>query len=135
MGAPLRPRSGVGVVTTAGLAIAAAGATATGFDQTITGAVLLSCGAAVTTTTIPAAAAAEHREERVGAIALAGMTRDAGAALGPLVALALFDAAGAAGAYGMAALLLGACSLLPLRDAAQARTPADSVRRKMQQRP
>ncbi|MFL6247148.1 MAG: MFS transporter [Thermoanaerobaculia bacterium] len=109
-------RYGAGVVTAAGFAIAAVGATAIGFDQAIAGAVLLSCGAAVTTTTIPAAAAAGRREERVGAIALNGMTRDAGAALGPLVALALFHAAGAAGTYGMTALLLSACSLLPLRE-------------------
>lgn len=111
-------RFGARIVTSTGLAIAAMGAAAIGIDRTIAGAVLLGCGAALTATTIPAAAAAGLDEGRVAAIALAGMTRDAGAALGPLAALAWFDAAGAAGTYGMAALLLGACSLLPLRDAA-----------------
>jgi MFS family permease len=124
IGGHVAGRFGAGVVMTTGLAAAALGAAAIAIDRPIAGAVLLSCGAALTTTTIPAVAAAEHRDERVGAIALVAMTRDVGAALGPLVALALFDAAGAAGTYGMAALLLGACSLLPLRAAGRSRVKA-----------
>ncbi len=120
-------RFGASVVTTAGLAIAAIGAAAIGFDRVIVGAVVLSCGAALTATTIPAAAAVGHPEERVGALARVGMTRDAGAAIGPLLALAVFDEAGAAATYWMAALLLGAAGLLPLREAVRCRTASAEV--------
>lgn len=112
-------RAGASVITGLGLIIGAVGAASIGFDRVIIGSLLLSCGAALTTTGVPAAAAAGHREERLGALALVGMTRDAGAAIGPLLALALFDAAGAAATYWTAALLLGASGLLPLREAAR----------------
>ena len=103
---------GARAVTTAGLAVAAVGAVGIGAGQTIIGAVLLSCGAAVTTTTIPAATAATHGKGRVGALAFVGMSRDAGAALGPLVALASFDVTEPAVTYWTAALLLGTCATI-----------------------
>ncbi len=121
-------RFGVGVVTTAGLAIAAVGAVGIGLDQAIVGAVLLSCGAALTTTTIPAAAAIGRGEERVRSLALVGMSRDAGAALGPLLALGLFDVVGAPVTYWMAALLLSGCAVMPIVPMMRSAT-YDEVRR------
>ena len=115
VGGDASDRFGGRSVTAAGMTIAAVGAFCLGSDHVIAGAVLLSCGAAVTTTTIPASAATGRIEERVGALARVGMARDAGAATGPLLALALFDGAGATATYWTAGLLLTACGLLPLR--------------------
>lgn len=101
-------RFGGGVATIAGFTIAATGAFLIACDSIIAGAVLLCCGAAVTATTIPMSAASWDRAERVQALARLGMARDAGAAAGPLVALAVFDAVGGTGVYVTAGALLAA---------------------------
>lgn len=75
------------------------------------GAILISCGAALTTTAIPIAVAARDAEERVAAFARNAMARVAGAAAGPLVALVLFDAAGGAVSYSVAGVLLFAIAI------------------------
>ena len=92
-------RFGERTVTAAGFGIVAIGACTIGFGGATAGALLLGCGAAVTTTTIPLAAASRDPEGRVAALARSAMARDAGAAAGPLAALAFFDAAGAAVVY------------------------------------
>jgi MFS transporter, DHA1 family, inner membrane transport protein len=99
-------RFGERIVTAAGFAIAAIGALVIGCGGVIAGALLISCGAAVMTTTIPIAAAGRDPERRVAALARTAMARDAGAAAGPLAALALFDAAGAAVVYAVAGTVL-----------------------------
>jgi MFS transporter, DHA1 family, inner membrane transport protein len=99
-------RFGERTVTAAGFAIVALGAFIIAFGGVIAGALLLGCGAAVTTTTIPIAAAIRDPEERVAALARTAMARDAGAAAGPLAALAFFDAAGAAAVYAVAGTVL-----------------------------
>lgn len=107
-------RLGGRTVSAAGFAIAALGALAIGFGAAIAGALVISCGAAVTTTTIPIAAAGRDPAQRVAALARTGMARDAGAAAGPLAALAalaLFDAAGAAVVYSVAGMLLAAIAI------------------------
>ena len=101
-------RFGERVVTAAGFAILAVGALMIGLDGVIAGAVLMSCGAAVTATTIPIAAATRDREQRTSALARSAMMRDAGAAAGSLAALALFDAAGALVIYTTAGMLAAA---------------------------
>jgi len=83
-------RFGGGITSAAGFAIAAAGAFLIAFEAVIAGAVLVGCGAAVTTTSIPASTATLSGDGRVHALARLGMARDAGAAAGPLAALALF---------------------------------------------
>lgn len=99
-------RFGARTVTLTGVAIAAAGAIVIASDAVLAGAIVLSCGAAVTTTSIPLAAGAEGRE-RVGALARLAMARDAGAAAGPLVAIPLFEVVGGSVLYlGAAAMLL-----------------------------
>ncbi len=105
-------RFGGGVATIAGFTVAATGAFFIACDSTIAGAVLLCCGAAVTSTTIPVSAARHAGLERVQALARLGIARDAGAAAGPLVALAVFDVAGAVGVYAAAGALLVA---IPVR--------------------
>lgn len=104
-------RLGERSVTAAGFAIAAAGTLAIAFGGVIAGALLISCGSAITATTIPIAAAGRDPERRVAVFARAGMARDAGAAAGPLAALALFDAAGAAVVYSVAGMLLVAAAI------------------------
>lgn len=111
LGGHAADRFGARSVTAAGFAIAAAGAFLIGFDSALAGAVLLSCGAAVATTSIPVSVAAQDAEERVRALARAGMARDAGAAAGPLLALLLFDAIGAAAIYAVAGALLVAIAM------------------------
>jgi hypothetical protein len=101
-------RFGGRAVTAAGFGVAALGALTIAFDGAIAGAVLLSCGAAVTATAIPVSIATRPAGERVAALARSAMARDAGAAAGPLVALAVFDVAGAAALYGVAGLVLAA---------------------------
>ncbi len=86
-------------VTAAGLAIIAIGTSFIASEQVILGALLLSCGAAITMTSIPIAVATRDSGDRVGALARAAMARDAGAAAGPLLALPLFDATGPAVLY------------------------------------
>lgn len=85
-------RFGADVVTTAGFAIAAAGAVSIASGGVIAGAILISCGAAITTASIPLVVATRHSDDRLAALARAGMARDAGAAAGPLAGLALFGA-------------------------------------------
>jgi MFS transporter, DHA1 family, inner membrane transport protein len=104
-------RLGGRIVTAAGFVIAAVGAFFIACDDTVIGAVLLSCGAAVTTTSIPVSVAARDAERRVSALAHVGMARDAGAAAGPLVAFMLFTSVGAAGTYSAAGVLLALIGL------------------------
>lgn len=104
-------RFGERVVTAAGFAIAAMGALMIASGGTIVGALLIGCGAAVTTTAIPIAAAVRDPEQRVAALARTGMFRDAGAVAGPLAALALFEAVGAATVYSVAGLVLVAVAI------------------------
>jgi MFS family permease len=118
LGGHAADRFGGGIVTAAGLAVSAIGAFAIACDGVIAGAVLLSCGAAVTATSLPVAAAAQNVDERVHALARLGFARDAGAAAGPLVALALFDAAGAVAIYAASGVLL---AVLAVQSSAPAR--------------
>ncbi|HEX6086549.1 MAG TPA: hypothetical protein VF266_18615 [Thermoanaerobaculia bacterium] len=104
-------RFGERTVTATGFAIAALGALIIGFGGVTAGALVLSCGAAVTTTTLPIAAAGRDAGQRVAALARTGMARDAGAAAGPLAALALFEAAGAGVVYSVAGTLLAAIAI------------------------
>jgi MFS family permease len=104
-------RFGERMVTASGLAIAALGALITPFGGAIAGALLIGCGAAVTTTTIPIAAAVRDREQRVTALARTAMARDAGAAAGPLAALACFGSLGANVVYSAAGVLLLAIAI------------------------
>lgn len=106
LGGHAADRFGGSAVTAAGFAAGAIGALCIGFDHVVAGAVLLSCGAAVTTTSIPVSVATQNGEERVSAFARVAMARDAGAAAGPLAALLLFDAAGAAVLYCAAGVLM-----------------------------
>lgn len=123
MGGEAADRFGAAIVTATGLAISASGAFLIAFEHVIAGGVLLSCGAALTTTSIPVSMTAGHATERVHGLARTGMARDAGAAAGPLVALGLFDAIGAAVMYATAGALLAALAVrlawsgLPLRAA------------------
>ena len=110
LGGRASDRFGGVTVTAAGFLTAAAGAFFIGSDRVILGALILSCGAAVTTTSLPAAVASGDLGERIRALARLGMARDAGAAAGPLVALLLFDAVGAATIYVSAGALLLLCS-------------------------
>jgi MFS transporter, DHA1 family, inner membrane transport protein len=105
-------RFGGGIVTASGFAMAASGAFLIAFDHVIAGGVLLSCGGAVTATTIPVSVATRDAMDRVTGFARIGMARDAGAAAGPLVALALFDAAGASVLYWVAGALLATIAAL-----------------------
>ena len=111
LGGHAADRFGGSAVTAAGFAAGALGALCIGFDNLLTGAVLLSCGAAMTTTSIPVSVATQNREERVSAFARVAMARDAGAAAGPLVALLLFDAAGAAVLYCAAGVLMAVTAI------------------------
>lgn len=99
-------RFGGRVATVTGFAIAAAGALLIASGAIIAGAILLGCGAAVTTTSIPLSAATREADQRIHTLARLGMARDLGAAAGPLVALALFDLAGATPLYSGAAVML-----------------------------
>ena len=99
------------IVAAAGFGIVAAGALTIAVDGVIAGAVLISCGAAVSATGIPASIAACDADERVGAFARAAMARDAGAAAGPLAALLYFDAAGPALIYSASGVLLAATAM------------------------
>ena len=110
-------RFGERVVTAAGFAILGGGSMAIGLDGVVVGAVLVSCGAAVTATTIPIAAATGERDRRASALARSAMMRDAGAAAGSLAALALFDAAGALVIYSAASMLAAAAGAHLLADA------------------
>lgn len=107
-------RFGADAVTAAGLGIAAIGALTVALDGVIGGAVLLSCGAALTTTSIPVSTAAHDARARVHALAGIGMARDLGAAAGPLIALPLFALAGATAMYAAAGGLLALISI-PMR--------------------
>jgi MFS family permease len=104
-------RFGGRIVAAVGFGIAAAGALLIAFDVVIAGAILISCGAATTTTAIPVSIAARDREERVGAFARSAMARDVGAAAGPLVALASFDAAGASAVFSVAGTMLAVIAI------------------------
>lgn len=104
-------RFGGRLVAAAGFGIAAAGALMIAVDAVIAGAILISCGAAMTATAIPVSVATRGAEERVIAFARNAMARDAGAAAGPLVALALFDATGGIVIYAVAGLLLAAIAI------------------------
>ncbi len=99
-------RFGERTVTALGFAITAIGAWIIGFGGAIAGALLISCGAAVTTTAIQIAVAGRDPEQRVVALARTAMARDAGAAAGPLAALAFFDAASAVTVYAVAGTVL-----------------------------
>jgi MFS transporter, DHA1 family, inner membrane transport protein len=104
-------RFGGDIVTAAGFIISAVGTLCIACGGVVGGAILVSCGAAVTTTSIPISVAAHHARARVAALAGVGMARDAGAAGGPLVALVLFDFAGATVLYSVAAALMAAIGL------------------------
>lgn len=104
-------RFGERIVTATGFAISAAGALMIALDGVIAGALLIGCGGAVTATAIPIAAADRDPDARLAALARSGMARDAGAAAGPLVALAFFDAAGAGAVYSAGGVLLAAVTI------------------------
>lgn len=106
LGGRAADRFGGGVATIAGFTIAATGAFSIALEHVVAGAVLLCCGAAVTATTIPIFVVTRDAAERVQALARLGMARDAGAAAGPLIALAVFGAVGGAGVYATAGVLL-----------------------------
>ena len=113
---------GARTVTLSGVATIVAGAVLIAADAVLTGAVILSCGAAVTTTSIPLAAGADGGE-RVGALARLAMSRDAGAAAGPLVAIPLFELVGGSVLYLAAAVALAAALTAPRSPSADARFP------------
>lgn len=104
-------RFGGRVVSAAGFGIAALGALMIAFKGVIAGAVLLSCGAAVTATAIPVSIASSPAGGRLRALARSAMARDAGAAAGPLLALALFGVAGATAIYSAAGAALAAAGI------------------------
>lgn len=104
-------RFGARPVIAAGFAIAAIGGWMIASGAVIAGAVLISCGAAVTTTAIPVSIAARDSDERVAALARNAMARDAGAAAGPLVALSWFVAAGPVVLYSASGALLAAIAV------------------------
>jgi MFS transporter, DHA1 family, inner membrane transport protein len=91
---PIRGRAadrfGARATTVTGIALIAAGAFLIACSSIVAGSILLICGAAVTSTSIPLAATAPHIRERLPLLARLGTARDAGAAAGPLVAMALF---------------------------------------------
>ena len=84
-------RFGGDIATAAGFGITAIGAVSIAFDSVIGGAILLSCGAALTATSIPASVMTRGARDRVAALAGIAMARDAGAAAGPLIVLVLFE--------------------------------------------
>lgn len=116
-------------VIACGLAIATAGTLLIAFGNIISGAILLACGAAVISTAIPSTLALLEPETRINALARNAMARDAGAAAGPLAALALFDLAGAAAIYGVAGLLLTGVRFLSAFDEKHGGNTTEAQRR------
>lgn len=109
-------RFGALAINTAGILVTAAGALviASGTSGGV-GALLLISGAAVTATALPLAIAISDAADRMPRLARLGLARDAGAAAGPLVALALVDALGLPLLYGAAGILLLAVAVAARR--------------------
>jgi hypothetical protein len=120
-------RVGGDVVTATGLGITAIGTFSMAFGSVFGGAILLSCGAALTTTSIPASVVARDPRERVDALAGIAMARDAGAAAGPLIALVLFDYAAATTMYWATGVLLAFTSLRLASQSFAMRRTASSI--------
>jgi MFS transporter, DHA1 family, inner membrane transport protein len=104
-------RFGGHLVAAAGFGIAGIGTLLIAGGGVITGAILISCGAAATTAAIPVSIAVRDANERVAAFARAAMARDTGAAAGPLAALLSFNAAGAGVLYSTSGVLLAAMAM------------------------
>lgn len=110
LGGRAADRFGGGATTLAGAAVIAAGAFLVACGSIVAGAVVLICGAAVTSASIPLAATSGQDpfapHERLAILARLGTARDAGAAAGPLLAMALFDVAGGPLLYAAAGVLV-----------------------------
>jgi MFS family permease len=99
-------RFGENATTAAGTVGTAAGALLIACGSIIAGSALLVCSAAVTATSIPLTATSYDTHVRMRVLARLGLARDAGAAAGPLVAVALLGLAGTPVVYLFASLLL-----------------------------
>ena len=115
---------GGNAVTSAGFVVSATGALSIAYGSALSGALLISCGGAVMAASIPISVSEREPAERVGALARLAIARDAGAATGPLLALLLFDRAGAASLYLASAALMLGCAGAALARRSPAGAPA-----------
>lgn len=105
-------RFGALPASVAGCLVAAAGTLLIATGHAIAGATVLAIGAAVAATAIPLLAAGNDAHDRLSSLARLGFARDAGAAAGPLIALALLERIGGSLLYGIATIALVATALL-----------------------
>ena len=105
-------RFGARAISVLGFTVTAAGTILIACGNVFVGAIVLVSGAAVTSTSIPLLADSADTRERLSSLARLGLARDAGAAVGPLVAPALFEAIGGSLLYAGAAILLAATALV-----------------------
>jgi MFS family permease len=87
-------RFGVAAVASTGVITTAAGAFLIGMEHILTGSLIMISGAAVAAASLPVLASADHKGDRMTSLARLAFARDAGAAAGPLLALALLEVMG-----------------------------------------
>jgi MFS transporter, DHA1 family, inner membrane transport protein len=109
----LADRFGVAAIASAGVIATAAGAFLIGLDHVVTGSLILIGGAAVAAASLPVLASPDPKGDRMTSLARLAFARDAGAAAGPLVALALLDIMGSTLLYVIAGMALLAQSQQP----------------------
>lgn len=103
-------RFGVPAVVSTGVITAAAGAFLIGMEHIVTGSLILLSGAAVASASLPVLASQDRQGDRMTSLGRLAFARDAGAAAGPLVALALLDVMGGTLLY----VVAGTALLVPL---------------------
>jgi MFS transporter, DHA1 family, inner membrane transport protein len=119
-------RFGARAITILGFIVMAQGTILIACGNVFVGAIVLVSGAAVTSSSIPLLADSGDTRERLSSLARLGLARDVGAAVGPLVAPALFQAIGGSLLYAGATILLAATALTA-RPAAMSRTACGAV--------
>ena len=109
LGGRAADRFGALATTGTALAVTAVGALLIACGNAVAGAGVLICGAAVASSAMPLLVNRGDGHDRLASLARLGLARDAGAAAGPLLALALFESTGGPLLYFFAAaVLLGA---------------------------
>lgn len=118
-------RFGAHATSIVGLAVTAAGTLLIARGSVISGAIGLVTGAGVASTSLPLLASAGDARDRLAGLARLALARDAGAAAGPLVALALLESIGGSLLYAAATIALIACALIARP--ARSKRPTSSV--------
>ena len=129
IGGRLADRVGARAVTVGGVMLVGCGAALIACGVILAASLLLICGAAVTSTAIPLDATANEGHSRLTTLARLATARDAGAAAGPLLAIAVFSAIGGAILYASAALCVLGVTLWCVfaSSGALSRLPEDST--------